>query len=230
MRILSLHSSYLSGPVSGENRVVKDEAKLLRSAGHKVEVWSPEPKASGVLPLVNTAIGMVWSRSAARYTRELIREFSPDVVHCHNLFPALSPAVINAANDFPVVMTLHNYRLACLPGTLFRDGQICELCLGGGIASGIRYACYRSSHTASATLGTSLMLHRKLGTFEKVSIFVAISEFLKSTMQRGGIARDRMIVKPHFAWPTPRRDGPGDYFLFMGRLVPEKGIEFLADL
>ena len=36
MRILVLHSRYASGHLSGENRVVADEARLLVDAGHDV--------------------------------------------------------------------------------------------------------------------------------------------------------------------------------------------------
>jgi len=33
LRVLVVHSRYLSGPSSGENRVVEDEARLLQEAG-----------------------------------------------------------------------------------------------------------------------------------------------------------------------------------------------------
>ena len=39
MRILVLHNRYRSGDTSGENRVVRDETELLRSAGHDVITW-----------------------------------------------------------------------------------------------------------------------------------------------------------------------------------------------
>ena len=42
MRVLVLHSRYLSGAASGENRVVEDEVDLLRGAGIEVESWTPE--------------------------------------------------------------------------------------------------------------------------------------------------------------------------------------------
>ncbi len=39
----------------------------------------------------------------------------PDIVHVHNTFPVISPAVYYAANEaaIPVVQTLHNYRMLC---------------------------------------------------------------------------------------------------------------------
>ena len=42
MRILILHSTYRSGPASGENRVVEDEARLLSDAGHQVDMFTPD--------------------------------------------------------------------------------------------------------------------------------------------------------------------------------------------
>ena len=43
MRVLILHSRYLSADSSGENRVVEDEVALLRRGGHDVHVWQPMP-------------------------------------------------------------------------------------------------------------------------------------------------------------------------------------------
>ena len=48
MRVLILHSRYLSGSASGENRVVDDESTLLREAGHEVHVWDPQVEATGI--------------------------------------------------------------------------------------------------------------------------------------------------------------------------------------
>jgi hypothetical protein len=56
MRILILHSQYQSGPVSGENRVVEDEARLLKEAGHDVHVWDPASSASSALDLLRAGV------------------------------------------------------------------------------------------------------------------------------------------------------------------------------
>jgi glycosyltransferase involved in cell wall biosynthesis len=221
---------YSSGSVSGENRVVEDEGRLLKESHHEVMSWCPQPKTTSVPDLLGTAAGAVWSARAAERTRQLVREFAPDIVHCHNLFPALSPAVVRAVEDVPVVMTLHNYRLACLPATFYRDGHVCEDCLGGSLWPGVKYACYRGSHLASAPLATSLTLHRRLNTFDQVTLFLAISSFVKNKMVEAGLPADRIRVKPHFSWPIEVRTKVGDYFLFLGRLSPEKGIDMLVTM
>jgi glycosyltransferase involved in cell wall biosynthesis len=221
MRIAVLHSRYLSGPVSGENRVVEDQVRLLRSGGHDVVAWTPS--ADGV-PLAQVAAGTVWSSRAASRVRALIGQARPDVVHVHNLYPMLSPAVLRAVGSLPLVMTLHNFRYACLPGTLFRDGVICEDCVGSAPWPGVLHACYRGSHAASATLAASLTLHRGIGSFRRVDAFVALSGFMRQTHVRAGLPEDRIVVQTNFTWPTERREGPGDYLLYIGRLSPEKGL------
>jgi glycosyltransferase involved in cell wall biosynthesis len=228
LRVLILHSRYRSGPVSGENRVVEDEARLLTEAGHHVEVYAPELGRPSGLDLVSAGLGAIWSRRAVDHVRTLVGRSRPEVVHCHNLFPALSPAVIRAAHGVaPVVMTLHNYRLECLPATLFRDGNICEDCLGRTPWPGLLHRCYQGSFAASAALATSLVLHDRIGTFNGIGLYIAISEFVRRKHIEGGLRASRITVKPHFAWPAERREGPGRFFLFLGRLSSEKGVDAL---
>jgi glycosyltransferase involved in cell wall biosynthesis len=226
MRVLILHSRYLSGPASGENRVAEDEARLLREAGHAVQVWFPVPDLQDRLALLRTGISAVWSDSAAARVRRLIRRHRPDVVHVHNLFPMLSPAVLRTAGaeGAAVVVTLHNYRLMCLPANFLRDGQVCELCLGKIPWPGVAYRCYRGSVLGSGALATSLVLHRSLGSFDRVRRFLAVSKFVRQKHIEAGLSPDRIGVKPNFAWPAPRRTGPGEYFLYLGRLAAEKGV------
>ncbi len=229
MRVLILHSRYLSGATSGENRVVDDEARLLTEAGHQVDVWDPSPGDTSGIGLVGTAARAIWSKEARDHVRGLIRRSSAEIVHCHNLFPLLSPAVLRAARseDAAVVMTLHNYRLLCLPATLIRDGRVCEDCLGRAPWPGVVHACYRGSRLGSATLATSLTLHKAIDTFDQVKAYLAVSRFVRDKHVEAGWPGDRIHVKSNFAWKSEMREGPGRYFLYLGRLSPEKGVATL---
>jgi glycosyltransferase involved in cell wall biosynthesis len=225
VRVLVAHSPYLSGAASGENRVVEDEVRLLREAGHHVNLLVPPRTDPRGLARAREGMSAVWSRDAIRQLRRLVRDERPDVLHVHNLFPALSPAVIRAAADrgVPVVATLHAYRLLCLPATFLRGGEICELCLGRTPWRGVVHRCYRGSAPASASLATSLVAHRLLGSFDRVGLYLAVGEFLRSKHVEAGLPAERVVVKPNFAWESAQRQGPGEYFLFLGRLSPEKG-------
>ena len=223
MNVLVLHSRYSTGPSSGENRVVDDEVALLRAHGHEVRLWSPDPPADTAYERAALGARAVWSRASVAHVRTLAAELRPDVIHVHNLYPMLSPAVLRTAAA-PVVMTLHNYRLMCLPATFLRDGRTCEDCLGHGPWRGVVHRCYRGSAAGSASLATALALHRRAGTFRRVTRFLAVSEFVRTKHIEAGIEPDRIAVKPNFVDPLPRRQGPGEYFLFLGRLAPEKGV------
>ena len=226
MRVLILHSRYQSGAASGENRVVEDETELLQRNGHRVFLWAPQPETGTRLKVMATAGKAVWAFSSAEEVRRLIRSHRPDVVHVHNLSPTLSPAVLRMAAEYvPVVATLHNYRLMCLPATFIRDGRVCQDCLGRVPWPGVVHACYRGSRAGSGVLATSLTLHRIAGSYDRVALFLAVSEFVKGKHLEAGLSPQRLLVKPNFSWPIPRREGPGEVFLYLGRLSPEKGVE-----
>ena len=193
MRILLLHSRYLSGAASGENRVVEEEAALLRSGGNRVWCYSPEPTIVGTFDRARSAASAIWSARAARAVHRLVEKQGIDVVHAHNLFPTLSPAPLRAAHDAgaATLMTLHNFRLMCLPANLLRDGRICEDCIGHIPWRGIRHRCYRGSALGSAALATSLALHRGLGTFDGVSRYLAVSDFVRRKHVEAGSIHPR---------------------------------------
>jgi glycosyltransferase involved in cell wall biosynthesis len=231
MRILIAHSWLLV--MSGDNRVVEDEAKLLRDAGHEVDTWTPRAEGVAGLGVVRTGARAIWSTSAASTVKGLLRRDRTQVLHVHNPWPNLSPTVFRAAaaEGVPVVMTLHNYRLAsCLPATFLREGRVCEDCLGRAVPwPGVVHRCYHDSVLGSAVLATSLTLHRAVGSFQHVTRFVAVSSFVRDKLIQAGLPQERIGVKPNFAWPAERRTGAGDYFLYLGRLYPEKGVDTLLE-
>lgn len=231
MRIIVAHSRYLSGDASGENRVVEDEIRLLSEGGHEVAAWEPEPEHAMGLGLVRTGAGAIWSRKATHQIRRLVRQTRAEVVHLHNLFPMLSPAVIRAASveGAAVVMTLHNYRLSCLPSTYLRDGRVCEDCLGKSPVRGIVHRCYRGSFLGSATLASSLVVHRAIGTLDDVDLFLPVGGFVRDKHIQAGFPADRLRVKSNFASAVPVRRGPGHDFVYVGRLSSEKGLEGLLE-
>lgn len=226
LRVLVLHSRYLSDALSGENRVVADEVELLRAAGHEVEVVSPSPEAVPRRELARRLL----APQGARDLREAIGRNGVDVVHCHNLFPAVGPGALTAAakSGAAVVVTLHSYRLMCLAGTLRRNGHACRVCVGHVPWRGVVHRCYRGSAAQSLVLAGSLAEHRRTGAFDSVHRFLAVSDFVRDRHLEAGLPAERVAVKPNVVPSSARRQGPGTSFLVLGRLSSEKGVAGLV--
>ena len=226
MKILAVHNRYQRP--GGEDQVFVDETALLETRNHRVlrfEVHNDQVKHVNRLTLAKDT---VWNTSAYRELRALIRRERPDVVHFHNTLPLVSPAGYYAARaeGVPVIQTLHNYRLLCPVALFFRDGRVCEDCMGKAVPwPGVVHGCYQGSRAASGVIATMLTVHRALRTWtEMVDVYVALTEFARNKFIEGGLPAGKIVVKPNFVVPDPGRgQGGGGYALFVGRLAPEKG-------
>jgi glycosyltransferase involved in cell wall biosynthesis len=76
-----------------------------------------------------------------------------------------------------------------------------------------------------------LAFHRLIDTWRaSVTRFITLTEFAKDKFVSAGFPSDRFVVKPNFVDPDPReRVGPGEYAVFIGRLVDNKGVQVLLD-
>ncbi|GAA0398411.1 glycosyl transferase [Acrocarpospora corrugata] len=172
---------------------------------------------------------MMWSTSARRGMTRLIQEFQPDVAHLHNIYHQLSPSVVAALRDagVPMVMTLHDYKLACPSYSFLDHGQICTACVDGGLGEPIRRRCKDNSLAASLALATETWLHRRFGAYDPVSVFISPSKFLAKQLTRAGIYPDRLQVLDNFGDPasTAAKTEPGGPLVYAGRLHQGKGVD-----
>ncbi|MCX4985386.1 glycosyltransferase [Streptomyces sp. NBC_00572] len=233
MHVLVVHNRYSSAQPSGENRVVDEEVGLLRAAGHRVDVFerrSDDIAARSLLGKAAVPLLVPWNPGVRTELAARLRADRPDVVHVHNVFPLLSPAVLAACADagVPVVATLHNYTQVCPPGTLHRDGRQCTECVGSKASlPAVRHGCYRNSRLATVPLAVSLSVNRRRW-WSGVERFFCISAAQRDVLVRSGMPPERLVVKHNFV-PDPgtRRDGVGEHLLFLGRLAEAKGVRLL---
>jgi len=228
MRILLTHNSYqFSG---GEDAVVRDEVELLRRRGHSVELLEQDNDAiQGLRGKLIAATSVFYSARSRERMKQAIQDFRPEILHVHNWFPMLSPSVILEADQsgVPIVQTLHNFRMLCANALLYRDGGVCTDCVGKMLPlDGIVHGCYRGSRAGSAIVTAAYAFHRLAHTWDRVDLFIAVSDFEREILVRGGLPAERMVVKPNFVgldtWKAERK--AEDVALFVGRLSPEKGI------
>lgn len=231
MRVLQLHNLYkIPG---GEDVVVQAEKALLENHGHEVVLLQADnDNITNLFSKTMTALGTVYSFSGKKQVQAEIAKFQPDVVHVHNFFPLWSPAVYDACREarVPVLQTLHNYRFFCAGAFFFRDGTVCEDCLGKFFPwPGVVHRCYRDSRVGSAVLATMQSFHSHRGTWkERVNLYIALTEFARNKFIEAGLPGDKIVLKPNFLFPDPgSKQMNGDYALFVGRLSPEKGISTL---
>jgi glycosyltransferase involved in cell wall biosynthesis len=227
MKVLAVHNRYQQP--GGEDQVFLAETALLESYSHRVVRYTTHNDRVAEMNHVALAVNTLWNSSIYQELRTLIRQEQPDVAHFHNTFPLVSPAGYYAAKaeGVPVVQTLHNYRLLCPNALFFRDGGVCEDCMGKAITwPGVVHKCYRGSRAASALVTAMLTTHRALRTWtEMVDVYVALTEFARRKFIEGGLPAGKIIVKPNFVYPDPGPgEGCGGYALYLGRLSPEKGV------
>lgn len=233
-RVVVIHNYYQQR--GGEDVVFETEMAMLRDRGWDVTPFTAHNHAVEGVSHLGVAARSVWNAEVHARLLGVLHDQRPAVMHVHNTLPILSPAVLYAArkSGVAVVQTLHNYRLTCVNGLLFRDGRPCTDCVGKLTqAAGVLHRCYRGSHKASAVVAISTGLHRAAGTWRKlVDRYIATTSFAAETFIAAGLPRERVVVKPHFLpagempAATDERDGSGPA-LFIGRLSDEKGVGVL---
>lgn len=232
MRILGIHNRYqIRG---GEEECYEAEVALLRQRGHEVDLYEENNDRIAETHKLVLALQTVWSQTAYKTIRQRLSQKRYDIVHVQNFFPLISPSIFYAAKSagVPVVQTLHNYRLVCPNGLFFRQGQVCEDCVGKPIPyPAIVHGCYRQSQIASGGVTTMLSIHRGLQTWQRqVDKYIALTEFARQKFIEGGLPAEKIVVKPHFIDPDSGvGDGKGNYALFVGRISVEKGLDTLLD-
>ncbi|NEB82323.1 glycosyltransferase family 4 protein [Streptomyces sp. SID14478] len=232
MHILVVHNRYSSAQPSGENKVVDQEVELLRAAGHRVETFerrSDDIADRSLLGKAAVPLLVPWNPGARAELTARLRTGRPDVVHVHNVFPLLSPAVLAACADVgvPAVATLHNYTQVCPPGTLQRDGRPCTECVGSTPLPAVRHGCYRGSRLATVPLAVSLSVNRRRW-WSGVERFLCISAAQRDVLVGAGMPAERLAVKHNFVPdPQTRRTGDGEHLLYLGRLAEAKGVRLL---
>jgi glycosyltransferase involved in cell wall biosynthesis len=232
MHILSIHNTYQVR--GGEDESRESEERLLREMGQWVDAYEETNQRVKTLSSMQIAARTIWSTESYNIVKQRLARSSYDIVHVQNSFPLISPSVYYAAKaaGVPVVQTLRNYRMLCPNALFFRDGGVCEDCLGKAVPlPGMLKGCYRGSRAASVMVGTMLTVHRLFKTWmNQVDLYIALTEFTRNKFIEGGFPAEKIVVKPNFVHPDPGvGNGEGGYALYVGRLSVEKGLDTLLE-
>ena len=247
MRIVLVNKFYY--PRGGDCTAVLGLEKLLRENGHETAIFSvsnplnkpsawvsyfPSPVdfyASGVSGKFTALTRLFHSTEVSRQFNRLITDFRPDVVHLHNIHSYISPIVAQIARKrgMRIVWTLHDFKLVCPSYSCLRDGATCEACFRNKFPV-VRYKCMKNSLPASimAYLEAIYWNRKKLSAY--TDTFISPSAFLKSKMIQAGFRSEQIEVLPNFlSEPLNASTDKADYYCYVGRLSPEKGVETLLE-
>jgi glycosyltransferase involved in cell wall biosynthesis len=235
---------YLRG---GSERYYFDLEAILSERGHRVVSFSmthpknrPSPQAARFVPEVSwdgrgsalralaSGVSVIHSRAAAERIDALLDDEPIDVAHLHNIAHQLSPSILGPLRRrrIPVVQTLHDYKLICPNYRLFTEGAPCERCRGGRYWNAYLHRCGRGAGAGSLLLAVESGAHRAAGVYQRgVDLFLAPSRFLLEKAAAFGVPRERLRHVPYpIAVGSEQEEHGAGYFLYAGRLAPEKGI------
>ena len=218
----------------GAEVIVFSLRDALRARGHDVRVFASTAQCGGDPNLADDLGFGTTTRwrtlvqsanpAAALSLRRVVARFVPDVVHINLYLTQLSPLLLLAIGDVPVIYYAMWNRAICPVGhRRLPDGRICPF--PPGIAC-LRSGCLPLHDWLS--LMTQLAADRVLAS--RFTQVVAISEAVASRLAQFGPPplRRACVVYPGTAAVEARGHlSPTPMAMVAGRLVPEKGIDIL---
>jgi glycosyltransferase involved in cell wall biosynthesis len=230
VRILLVHNYYQEP--GGESGVFENLLRLLQRVEQEVHVYS---RQNSEIPLLGYKDKMLmimrafFSLQTWHEVKTLVRSKRPAVAIVQNVFPLISPSVYYAlrSEGVPIVQLVYNYRLVCPDAQLFSLGEVCERCVLGNHWHAVARKCYRDSRLLSAWYAAILKLHRVARTFARNNdLFIIPDKFLGTRLVRGGIPAHKIKknVNPFFVEDYQPCYELGEFILYVGRLVRQKGV------
>lgn len=254
MKVLLVHKFWRK--VGGAEVYFQDVARILRTHGHDVKIYTTDFNAEGsrdvyekddnvifgdtveylngpLLSRIKNIPEVIYSKKNKSSFKKLLQDFKPDVVHVFAIYITITPSILDACREegIPVVMSCNDYKHICPNYRLFHHGRICEDCKGGKYYKAILNNCCKHSIAVSIISAAESYTHDYLNVWKKnVSAFLFESKFmLNKTAEFWGThaATLKFLGKPFNATHYKASNGDDGYILFLGRLSDEKGVDIL---
>ena len=234
MRFGIVHSYYRNLEKSGENNVVDAQIKVLKSKGHDVAIFAskyPEDKWP-VSSMIRTGRNVVFG--LGDNPAESLREFNPEAILLHNLFPNISSNWLEEFGEITFSFK-HNYRDVCASANLYRNGSICMKCVEGSNLNALINRCYKDSMLMTSPIvvrnSLSMQLRKDLRYPKKV---LFLSDEMARLHSTSGVPSERCGVITNFVFDeysdwnfSEKKNGR---WVAVGRMVAEKGFMELLEV
>jgi glycosyltransferase involved in cell wall biosynthesis len=194
----------------------EEDGVIVHRIGHANLFWFEDwHKHAAPLRYINKLLAN-WNPIILNRVRKVVESFRPDVMNSHCMVAfAVDSWKAAAERDIPIVHALHEFNLLCRNTNAFRNGRMCEgICLACRITLPKR----RLSRLTSGVIGVSRdVLQRHLDR----SFFGHIPPERRSVI---------WSMPPISIRERPARSPDAPLTIgFIGRMVPEKGVETLIE-
>jgi glycosyltransferase involved in cell wall biosynthesis len=232
-RVLQVFNQYLE---SGGEEVWVNEISRFSGRGFTVDdlrFQSSEWTRKGAPTRLRQA-QQVWDNPGSRdRLRAAVEGSKPDLLLFHNLIPVGSLGLYDEAANLglPVVQYIHNFRPFSPSGTMWVNGRVHDGGLRGNPWPEVFGRAWERSFLRTFLVATYQSRLLRSGTLDVVKRWIAVSEFMRGKFISAGIPADKVVTLRHCWKPraNPEASRMGGHYLFLGRLVPEKGTYTMLD-
>ncbi len=186
-------------------------------------------ESDGPVTTLRKGLKSIYSFEARSKLGRLIERAAPNVCHAHNIYHHLTPSILSLvrARGIPLVMTLHDLKLACPAYKMLSRDGVCERCRDGRLYQVVTNRCMKGSFALSALVMMESYLHQWLRSYVRnVDRFLVPSRFYMQKFIEWGYPAELFEYVPNFisADSFEARYEPGKRYVYFGRLGHEKGI------
>jgi len=181
---------------------------------------------------------MIHNEEAAETLADVLRARRYDVAHLHNVYHHLTPSILPVLSNrrIGIVMSVHDYRLACPTKHFLRADGLCTRCLPNRFYHAASPRCAGMGGAALAVESLFQRLFRRY--FRWVDLFVCPTRFMREVLLRTGLPASKAVVVPNVIGDCGLAGTAGDEkappggreLLFAGRLSEEKSPQLMLEL
>lgn len=180
-------------------------------------------------------IAYYWNRQAGIGFEKMIAEIKPDIIHLNLL---ISPSILSVCKkmNIPTVVTVHVPTPFCPANTfMLKNKEFCTdfKCKNGNYWYCILNRCGNNSLERSIRKALLSFIYNKTNAYSDVKYFICPSNALRDYVRLSNLTKEKnkIITINNFLSDEEVNTQPNynnqGYFLYIGRLSKEKGVQYL---
>lgn len=223
--------------------------KLLKEQGIDAYFWAMDKKPyfeedyeyqsyftkyyGGGKDYIKNPIKYYYNKQAQKDLSRFINVIKPDLIHINGLF-GITPSILKVCKPAKIVVTLHGTAIVCPAGTLARNNKnVCcneQYCRNGKFYNCILHNC---TGNIEANIRGVIRSYTYQNSIKDVDYFITPTEKFRQTVlsMTDKIELSKIKAINNFLPKSELNNKPvytnQGYFLCVGRLVKEKGFQYI---